>query len=674
MEHYRTDSGRPPLSGRRRAPARKFILLLAALLISGAALEGLYRGYWAFRNRAAHGDAGGYFDLYVVGESTARGEPYDPGITLAGLVSGMFRGRLLEREIRVHTLARQGESIYPQSVAFRQSLRGRRAGNPGAVLIYSGNNDAGPGRGMTALQRLRFGVLSRSMILEDLFFQAEKNFPAFRARSMDTYERHLRAVVEAALGAGLVPVLSTVASNLSDIDPALPREDLGSEGAAALAKGSGMEAAGKNQEAARFYLAQAERLPRMRPYLKYRAAKCLRALGRYSEARENFEAAAEGSAPDNFGRASAAQNERVRSLARKYSVPLVDAVEIFRERSPGGLIGGALFSDGHHPNVSGYLLLAEGYAGRLSAIFGEPVSRRYAGPPDVFREFSYGKEQQAAALLQSGSWYFSVAATHALPAERLGLARARYEEALKLEAGSFYAWLGLGLVEASLRSGLLSDPEGLAWLGENGLFYGFLTDLTEDRLRGIIERFSAGGVPWHITDKVAVCGRRLIARGAAHRADAAGPEARKESKRLADSAVDKLRAGDEKEGGRLLEAALKTDPDNPEALATLCWLLERKEKSAEAATACRRAAYAVTSAPGIQTPGMKRLAAGAAFNEARLLYSGGRISEAVAALNEFLEKAPDGWPGAEAAAALLERILRETGRKPAPAAVQNPAP
>lgn len=519
-----TEQGRGGIPWPGSSRLRKRIAAgLIAILLLFATPEILYRAFWAARGAwAVSADKSGYFALYMVGESTAAGEPYDPGITPSGLVTALFGGRLGGRNIREFNLAKPGESAYPQAVAFEHALRLRNAAEPGAVLVYTGNNDAGSTRGMPALEWLRENILSRSMLLRDLLFYAEKRFRFLGARTPDTYEYQLRRIVEMSLKSGLVPVLSTVPSNISDIDPGLfERPDIGgihklapgqfrrpvmsgAEMRLILEKGRALEASGRAMGAVPYYSGQAGEHPPMRAYLTYRMGKSYQALGRYETAAQYYREAVDLGGPDNFHRATSLQNDFIRSLAKQYSIPLVDAVEIFKRNSPHGLVGSGLFSDGHHPNIKGYLLLTGAYAEKLSGVFKEPLRRGFSSPEEVFKLFSYGRDKQAAALITSGRWLFNVAMRHVCPGQRLKMAGECFKKAILLEPDNFSAWLALGLAETAVRGALISGDETISWLAEQGLgaYHGWEYHVTPAQLKEILDRLVSYGLPVSLAEEI----------------------------------------------------------------------------------------------------------------------------------------------------------------------------
>ncbi|MBI5240723.1 MAG: hypothetical protein HY926_09640 [Elusimicrobia bacterium] len=489
---------RPP--PRRRIPPKALILAAGSLLLFAAA-EAVYRRHLAGAPPSASGAA---FELYVVGESTAEGFPFRRELAPAWLVSRMFADSIRGRKIRVIFTARSGDSIYPQSVALERELRRRNRRNPGAVVIYSGHNDAGQARGLPLFERLKEGVLHRSALLSDLLFFAEKRSLIPRIRTLETWQHHLRRVVEMSRRSGLVPVLTTAVSDIADMDPGLGASERMSRAriGALFSRGEALEAARGGEAALRYYSRLMDEHPDLRSYLAYRMGKILQSAGRHGEARRRLWEAVDSGPSGGFGRATSRQNGFIRSLARQSSTPLVDAVAIFETRSPGGLMGGGLFSDGQHPSMRGYLLLAEAMARRLSEEFQEPVRRTFREPEDVFREFSCGPDCQAHAHVVSGRWLLSVAGGHALPRLRLDRAAASFRRARALRPDSFDAWLGLGITEAALRSGLLTDPESLAWLGRLRWFHGGEGDITAAELRALLQRMRAARVPDSIIQKI----------------------------------------------------------------------------------------------------------------------------------------------------------------------------
>ncbi len=486
-----------------------FFVLAAAFVLALAAEAG-YRGFWRVKCAwTGRQDTSGYFDLYVVGDWTAAGQPYAPGITLSSLVSRMFAGRVQGRPVREFDLTMRDSSVYSQSAALEYALRCRAPGAPGVVLVYPGHADAlgecRPGPGAWLRQTLS----RRSLVFNDLAYYAGKVFPFHYIKTRRTYEYHVERIVAAGLKKGVLPILSTVVVNVSDMGPGLFLRSAGAgiEAKAIVAKGLSLKSGGRREEEFRYYLSQAKTHPEMRSYLKYRAAKTCQETGRFKEAAGLYSELIEtAELDDNYGRPSRWQDDVIRALGVRRSIPVVEAVELFKQNSPHGLVGNNLFTDGIMPNMAGYLLLAGAYARHISTAFNEPVRMLFAGPEDVFESFSYTKRARANALVRSGRWLFNVSARHSLPGERLAAARRCFKDAISLDPYSFSAWLALGLTEAAMRGSLLSDEAELRWLKQLGATDYHTADynIQDPQLPEILVKLRSYGVPAPIVEKISM--------------------------------------------------------------------------------------------------------------------------------------------------------------------------
>lgn len=425
--------------------------LAAALLLLGLTAEGGFRAALWTVARLRRETPPRAFELYGVGESTMAGVPYPRRTAPPFLVKKILGGTIAGRTIVVNDLAAAGESIYPQAAAFERAIRARDRGNPGAVLIYAGHNDAAYEVETPAFERFRERCLDRSALLRALSYALEERVPALRVRSLGAYEYNLRRVVELAKASGLTPVLTVPAANLADMDPGT-----GDGGAA---------------------------------YGLYERARALAKAGRWKEAVPLFRAAVDARAPDNFGRATSAQNDVVRRLAAEYGVPRVDAEALFARASARGVPGDDLFMDGQHPDFRGYVLLARAYAGALGA----PVFEPMAWSPRLLDELGVTRAEQALAQVEAGRWLYSAAARHGRPGARLDAAAARFRTALVLDPGCGSARIGLALTAAMRKEGFLD--RNVDWLGAHKMFYGAAYELVPADRAELASRLAAAGVP-----------------------------------------------------------------------------------------------------------------------------------------------------------------------------------
>ncbi|MFI5349978.1 MAG: hypothetical protein ACHQ2Z_10575 [Elusimicrobiota bacterium] len=476
--------------------ARRISALILGTFLVLTAGEAADRAYWF---AASPRPASDVFQLYVIGESTAVGVPFNPHLDIAAIVSRLFGGRIHGRRIEIVNIAVSGSTIYPQAIALERRARYRPRDVPGALFIYSGHNDSvvwnQVSRGRAAAWCAV--LLRRSWLLTDILLRAERAGVFVGPRSLATYSENMRRAVDIGREAGLIPVVSTVIGNVVDIEPALrkPPDMTWKQLLRTLAQGDRLEKAHRFSDAADYYQSLKRRKGAPSAYLNYRTAQCYRRLGDFATARRLFWGVIDSGSNWNFGRATEAQNDLVRALARERSAFLVDAVKIFASRSEHGLIGTQWFMDGQHPNLEGYLLLSKGYARELSRAVNQPLSGTVVSADELARLFHLGPAEMIDAHLSSGQWALAVSREHADPRERLRMARWNFESVLALDPRNTPAWLGLAVADAARKSGVLVDKNELAWLDHYQLIaYAETYSFSKEELREIIGHFRLAGV------------------------------------------------------------------------------------------------------------------------------------------------------------------------------------
>ncbi|MBI5622807.1 MAG: SGNH/GDSL hydrolase family protein [Elusimicrobia bacterium] len=474
------------------------------------AVEAGCRLFLLYRNRLA--PKPGAFELYALGGSAMAGTPYERGVSIPDIAAKLLNGTAGGLPIRVINLAAHGETIYPQSFKLERAVRYRDRSRPGAVFIYAGHNDAAFSRAPASrlcrvFVPLKEAAEARSVALSLLAFHGERLRLLPVCRGEEVFERYMRRAVAASKDAGLTPVLSAEVSNMADIEPGLW---LGGDTAVArrrlaslLDEGERLEREGRWSAAVGLYDAAADEFPTALAYLGYRIGKCRAGQGDYPAARRRFQGAVDAVESDSFGRARSSQHAFLRDLAEASGTPRVDAAAIFERHSPHGLLGDGLFADGHHPNLRGYALLAEGFSRALAAEHGFPEPGAAPRAPELERWLSMDAERRVEALLSSGRWLFTVSVRHERPRTRLGLAEKRFREAVALSPGDRDAWLGLALVTAARRSPAMLQEEGeISWLERRGLFYGARYRVPPDELPVLLSRLLERGVPRELLDRV----------------------------------------------------------------------------------------------------------------------------------------------------------------------------
>lgn len=164
--------------------------------------------------------------------------------------------------------------------------------------------------------------------------------PAVPAALFGYFEHRLREIVRICRSKAITPVLCTLVVNEKDwpawgeesFDRTLsPEEER--RWAAIVSEADALVSAGSLRAAAEKYAAAGEIA--LYSSVQFRYGHCLRKLGRFREALDQFEKANLLSQ----SRAKRQMNDIVKDVARQEDVPLCDVVQAFRERAADGLIG-----------------------------------------------------------------------------------------------------------------------------------------------------------------------------------------------------------------------------------------------------------------------------------------------------------------------------------------------
>lgn len=184
---------------------------------------------------------------------------------------------------------------------------------------------------------------------------------AWKQAVVEHYEHNLHVMLEAADRAGVPVIVCNPAFNLKDCPPfkSQNRDDLSASEHAAFDR---LWNAVREHDAADLdgkigLLQQALAIDDRHAGAHYLVAECLRAAGRYAEAREAYLRAKEEDVCPL--RMLEPMCEVVQRVVAETGTPLVDVRQQFEAQSPGGMPGEELFLDHVHPTISGHQQIAD---------------------------------------------------------------------------------------------------------------------------------------------------------------------------------------------------------------------------------------------------------------------------------------------------------------------------
>jgi hypothetical protein len=328
----------------------------------------------------------------VIGESSGRGEPYHPWLSVGQIVGWRLEQVFPGRPIQVDIWATGGATL--------EVMHNKLAGltyRPDALIVYVGHNEFQarytwmrdvdyyldgdrPARMpfYPVVARLaRWSSLcqlieeTRERQLVDLIpprtvTRELVDRPACTAAEAHAilvdFERRLEAIADYCETIGTLPIFIIPPSNDAGYDPSrsVLAPETTKEERIALARAVSRARALETKDRALAVRTERE-LVRNHPEFAethYRLARLLEQTGSWDEAQAHYVAAREADAmplrcPEPF-------REAYRAVAQRHtSVMLIDGPRVLAAKSPHGIVDDRFFHDAQHPNLRGYTALAE---------------------------------------------------------------------------------------------------------------------------------------------------------------------------------------------------------------------------------------------------------------------------------------------------------------------------
>jgi tetratricopeptide (TPR) repeat protein len=404
----------------------------------------------------------------VVGESSARGEPYHPWVSVGQVVGWQLERVFPGREVRVDVRA-DGGLCLEQAILLLWRLERR----PDALIVFAGHNEfqarygwsrnvrhyveEGPesplalmefGRSASSAIWLILGTLDRyygetpppPRVTRELVDHPTCT-PREYAFLREDFHRRLDALAAYCRRIGSQPILIVPPSNDGAFEPS--RSVLsGSTPAAARAAFADAFRAARTAEAGDpdAALAAYRRLVEQHPEFAeahYRLARLLARSGARDEARRHFTLARDLDGlplrcPSDF-------RDAFRAAADRHGGLLIDGPELLARVSPTGVPDDHQFHDGQHVNLAGTVALAQEVLEQLHRrrAFGWPDSTPVPRiePGAIARHIGLDAEKWATVCERSAFFYARTAYVRHDPSERLELGDRYHRAARELAAG-----------------------------------------------------------------------------------------------------------------------------------------------------------------------------------------------------------------------------------------------
>lgn len=360
------------------------------------------------------------FRIFVLGESSVYGIPYNPEYSFASFLEQRLAAALPDRTVEVVNCGVPAIASWH----IRRIALEIMAYDPDVVLVYAGHNDyttremPEPGWWTRKLVEMRAfqasvwagqvlrqwwsGPFDKGLALDPAqpFLIGQRAAgtltmtPQERREIADRFARNVGEIIAAAKDVGALPMVASVGQNFRNWAPSAWRHRTDLTPADGVRWGQHWGAAERLRKAndcagaLREYDAAAE-VDARPAIIQWQRARCLERLGRWPEARVAFRRASDldevpMGVPTSF-------NAMVRKTTEADGGVFVDVARRLEDTSPQRIPGNDVFMDHLHPNLLGNERIAEIVANRLRELgVPEPASKwvdgTYAYPdPDALR-------------------------------------------------------------------------------------------------------------------------------------------------------------------------------------------------------------------------------------------------------------------------------------------------
>lgn len=288
--------------------------------------------------------------IYVLGESTAAGYPYNRkingDISYHKILKYIFNNKIDYKDIEIIDLSKPGCQLYQQYMQYFL-YKYLHPFHKGIIILYIGTNDWNNGHG--------YNSFTKNILLNIKLFQP---LLGYVCRPFD-FEYEYEKIILLAKNFGDDVYMSTIAGNYAGFIPN-KTQSLKKTKFNNLIKEIDKKILNKEYNTAMDLCKKLLKLKADRSQIWYRIGKIYEKQKKITQANYSYLNAIDYGFDD---RPTRYQNDVIRKLAVKYNIPLTD---FFNELyNSGEVIGFNFFLDTIHPNIKSHMLIAYGFADLL---------------------------------------------------------------------------------------------------------------------------------------------------------------------------------------------------------------------------------------------------------------------------------------------------------------------
>lgn len=311
--------------------------------------------------------------IYVLGESTAAGYPYNQknngDISYHKILKYILNNKINNKDIKIIDLSKAGCRLYQQYMQYFL-YKYRHPFHRGIIILYIGTNDWNNGH--------KYNSFTKNIFLNIKLFQPLLGYVCIPFDFEYEYEK----IILLAKNFGDDVYMSTIAGNYAGFIPN-QTQSLKKIKFNKLIDEVDRKILDEEYNVAMDLCKKLLKLKSDRSQIWYRIGKIYEKQGKITQANYSYLNAIEYGFDD---RPTRYQNDVIRKLAKKYNIPLADFFdELYNS---GEVIGFNFFLDTIHPNIKAHILIADGFADLLKKKY-KIEEQTNIDEDDIRKEFNF---------------------------------------------------------------------------------------------------------------------------------------------------------------------------------------------------------------------------------------------------------------------------------------------